>query len=166
MDGSLPTGLIPPVKVALARAVEKIPRPGALPGGAWYEPKWDGYRAVISRDGDETSIWSRQGKNLTRYFPDLIKAAAEQLPPGGLGPLIVSQLKQSREEQPINRAVGLLHDALSKGADPRLVRKLAKQLRCLAAVYQDQVPSPPRRRTSRRSGKSNRPIPGTTCPEP
>ncbi|MGM0931144.1 MAG: hypothetical protein ACQEXN_15765 [Actinomycetota bacterium] len=64
MNSRLPPGLRPPVKVALARAVEKMPHPRALPGGAWYEPKWDGYRALVSRDGDETSIWSRQGKNL------------------------------------------------------------------------------------------------------
>ena len=81
MSSRLPPGLRPPVKVALARAVEKMPRPNALPGGALYEPKWDGYRAVICRDGDEASIWSRQGKDLVRYFPDLI-AAAGQLPPG------------------------------------------------------------------------------------
>ncbi|UNK47840.1 ATP-dependent DNA ligase [Arthrobacter sulfonylureivorans] len=84
MNSRLPEGLRPPVKVALARAVEKVPSPSALPGGAWYEPKWDGYRAVISRDGEETSLWSRQGKNLSKYFPDLIKAAADQLPPGCL----------------------------------------------------------------------------------
>jgi ATP-dependent DNA ligase len=84
VDAGLPVNLRPPVVVALAHAVEKIPDPGALPGGAWYEPKWDGYRAVIARDGDETSIWSRQGKNLSRYFPDLINAAAELLPPGCL----------------------------------------------------------------------------------
>ncbi|MEV7649056.1 ATP-dependent DNA ligase [Arthrobacter sp. NPDC089319] len=81
MDAGLPAGLSLPVKVALARTVEKLPGPGALPGGAWYEPKWDGYRAVISRAGDETSLWSRQGKNLSRYFPDLVEAAGEQLPP-------------------------------------------------------------------------------------
>jgi ATP-dependent DNA ligase len=84
MNSRLPAGLRPPVKVALARAVEKIPHSDALPGGAWFEPKWDGYRALIARDGDDTSIWSRQGKDLSRYFPDLIAAAARQLPPGCL----------------------------------------------------------------------------------
>src|SRR6185312_10235288 len=39
LDARLPVGLSPPVEVALARAVERMPRPGALPGGAWYEPK-------------------------------------------------------------------------------------------------------------------------------
>ncbi|WP_240793178.1 ATP-dependent DNA ligase [Arthrobacter crystallopoietes] len=84
METRLPPGLHPPVKVALARAVEKMPRPDALPGGLLFEPKWDGYRAVLVRDRDGTSLWSRQGKNLSRYFPDLIAAAAVQLPPGCL----------------------------------------------------------------------------------
>ncbi|EMY35004.1 ATP dependent DNA ligase [Arthrobacter crystallopoietes BAB-32] len=82
MSSGLPHGLRPPVKVALARAVEKIPRLNALPGGSVYEPKWDGYRAVLSREGEEASIWSRQGKDLSRYFPDLVAAAAEQVPSG------------------------------------------------------------------------------------
>lgn len=81
MGDRIPPELRPPVQVALARAVEKIPRPNALRGGAVYEPKWDGYRSVIYRDGEATSIWSRQGKDLSRYFPDLIEAA-EQVPPG------------------------------------------------------------------------------------
>ena len=82
MASRLPPGLRPPVKVALARAVEKIPRPNALPGGALYEPKWDGWRVNLFRDGDETLMLSRQGKDLSRYFPDVIAAAAAQVPPG------------------------------------------------------------------------------------
>ena len=75
----LPAGLRPPA-VALARLVASIPQPAALPGGCMYEPKWDGFRLVIVREADVT-LWSRQGKNLTRHFPD-IAAAAEQLPEG------------------------------------------------------------------------------------
>jgi ATP-dependent DNA ligase len=44
-----------------------------------YEPKWDGFRLVIVRDPDVT-LWSHQGKDLTRHFPDLAAAAGEQLP--------------------------------------------------------------------------------------
>ena len=61
----LPAGLAPPVKVALARAVTKMPR--ALPGKLIYEPKWDGYRAIGIRDNSGASLWSRQGKDLTGY---------------------------------------------------------------------------------------------------
>jgi ATP-dependent DNA ligase len=77
-------GNLAALKVVLAEAVERMPRPDALPGGLLFEPKWAGYRAVLARDGKETSLWSRQGKNLTRYFPDLIAAASVQLPPGCL----------------------------------------------------------------------------------
>ncbi|AXH37518.1 ATP-dependent DNA ligase (plasmid) [Humibacter sp. BT305] len=76
----LPAGLCPP-EVALARLANTISRPGALPGGSLYEPEWDGFRLVVVRDADVT-LWSRQGKDLTRHFPDLAAAAREQLPEG------------------------------------------------------------------------------------
>lgn len=78
----LPPGLVPPVKVALARAVTKVPRAGALPGPLLYERKWDGYRAVGIRDDSGATLWSRQGKELTRYFPELCSAVASAVPPG------------------------------------------------------------------------------------
>ncbi|MFE4835305.1 hypothetical protein ACFRAU_11575 [Arthrobacter sp. NPDC056691] len=76
----LPAGLAPPVKVALARAVTKMPR--ALPGTLLYEPKWDGYRCTVVRENDWPTLWSRQGKELTKYFPDLIKVLEAAVPPG------------------------------------------------------------------------------------
>ncbi|PFG44879.1 ATP dependent DNA ligase-like protein [Georgenia soli] len=82
MSSTLPEGLRGPVDLALARAVEKLPAPGTLPGGLIAEPKWDGYRASVVRDGDSTVLWSRQRKDLTRYFPDLYAAAATAVPPG------------------------------------------------------------------------------------
>lgn len=63
----LPAGLAPPVKVALARAVTKMPRADAVPGKLIYEPKWDGYRAIGIRDDNGATLWSRQGKDLTGY---------------------------------------------------------------------------------------------------
>lgn len=58
-------------------------RVGELPDGIdWiYEPKWDGFRALIFRDGDEILLQSREEKSLNRYFPDLIGALLAQLPP-------------------------------------------------------------------------------------
>ena len=76
----LPAGLRPPLSVALARPVETVPAADALPGGARYEPKWDGFRLLLVVD-DDVTLWSRQGKNLTRAFPELV-AAATQLPNG------------------------------------------------------------------------------------
>lgn len=81
MDG-LPDGMRPPLSLALAKAVDRIPAAGALPGGCVYEPKWDGFRMAVLVGNGEVSLWSRQGKNLPRYFPDLVAAAAEQIPPG------------------------------------------------------------------------------------
>ncbi|AMG85044.1 ATP-dependent DNA ligase [Microbacterium sp. PAMC 28756] len=76
----MPAGLRPPLGVALARPVETVPAADALPGGARYEPKWDGFRLLLVVD-DDITLWSRQGKNLTRAFPELVAAAA-QLPNG------------------------------------------------------------------------------------
>lgn len=47
-----------------------------------YEPKWDGFRAALVVDEHGATLWSRQGKDLTRYFPELVAAAGEQIPPG------------------------------------------------------------------------------------
>lgn len=70
--------------VALARATAAIPLPEAMPGGARYEPKWDGFRMVLDRRGDGVRLWSRQGKDLARAFPDLAAAAEDQIPDGFL----------------------------------------------------------------------------------
>lgn len=78
----LPAGLAPPVKVALARAVARMPRAGALPGNLVFEPKWDGYRCIGIRDDNGATLWSRQGKELTRYFPELVAAMWATVPSG------------------------------------------------------------------------------------
>ena len=70
-----------PVTPMLAKAAKKIPAPGAVEGGYLYEPKWDGFRGIILRDGDEIEIASRGKKPLTRYFPELLTALKDQLPP-------------------------------------------------------------------------------------
>ncbi|MFM9376895.1 ATP-dependent DNA ligase [Gordonia sp. VNK21] len=70
----------PPVAPMLAKAVTAVPdQPADTP--LWsYEPKWDGFRALIFRDGDEVVIGSRSGKDLARYFPELVDAARAGLP--------------------------------------------------------------------------------------
>ncbi|PRH79155.1 hypothetical protein C6N75_11135, partial [Streptomyces solincola] len=67
--------VMPPVKPMLAKSVKTIPP------GMQYEAKWDGFRALVHRDGDELVIGSRTGKPLTRYFPELVAALLEKLPP-------------------------------------------------------------------------------------
>src|ERR1700749_4112887 len=58
-------------------------RVGELPeGDTWIlEPKWDGFRTLVFRDGDELLIQSRDEKPLDRYFPELVEALKAQLPP-------------------------------------------------------------------------------------
>ena len=57
-------------------------RVGELPAGeGWiFEPKWDGFRALVFRDGDEVFIQSRDEKPLDRYYPELIEPLKAQLP--------------------------------------------------------------------------------------
>ncbi|AXC11824.1 ATP-dependent DNA ligase [Acidisarcina polymorpha] len=66
----------PPILPMLAKRIDQIPS-----GDAWiFEPKWDGFRALIFRDGDEVLIQSRDGKSLNRYFPELLAPIRSQLP--------------------------------------------------------------------------------------
>ena len=67
--------VMPPVAPMLAKAVPRIPD-GALS----FEPKWDGFRSIIFRDGDEVEIGSRNEKPMTRYFPELVEAIKASLP--------------------------------------------------------------------------------------
>jgi len=67
----------PPISPMLARAAAAIPH-----GAGWlYEPKWDGFRAIVFRDGDRVHIGSRNQLALERYFPELIDPLREALPP-------------------------------------------------------------------------------------
>src|SRR3954466_15088940 len=66
----------PPALRMLAKRVSELPS-----GNGWiFEPKWDGFRALVFRDGDEILIQSRDEKSLNRYFPKLIVTLGEQLP--------------------------------------------------------------------------------------
>jgi ATP-dependent DNA ligase len=71
---------MPPVAPMLAKSVKQLPAPDAAPGGMLYEPKWDGFRCIIFRDGDEIELGSRNERPLTRYFPELVEAAKTHLP--------------------------------------------------------------------------------------
>ncbi|MBV9660841.1 MAG: ATP-dependent DNA ligase [Acidimicrobiales bacterium] len=66
---------MPPVAPMLAKAAP------ALPVGSYlYEPKWDGFRCIVFRDGDEVELGSRNGKPLTRYFPEVLQAIRAEMP--------------------------------------------------------------------------------------
>ena len=66
---------MPPVKPMLAKSVPDVPA-----GEYLYEPKWDGFRCIVFRDGDEVELGSRNEKPLTRYFPEVVAAVRQHLP--------------------------------------------------------------------------------------
>jgi ATP-dependent DNA ligase len=66
----------PPIEPMLAKSAAAVPV-----GDYLYEPKWDGFRCLVFRDGEEIELGSRGGKSLTRYFPELVASLAEALPP-------------------------------------------------------------------------------------
>lgn len=66
---------MPPLRPMLARPAS------AIPPGMQYEAKWDGFRAVVFRDGDTVELGSRTTKPLTRYFPEVVRTLLAQLPP-------------------------------------------------------------------------------------
>ena len=72
--------LVPPLEPMLAKPVSRLPDPDDLPGGVAYEPKWDGFRALVFRDGDDVGIWGRGGKDLAYAFPEVVDAARAGLP--------------------------------------------------------------------------------------
>ncbi|MEO6884986.1 MAG: ATP-dependent DNA ligase [Jatrophihabitantaceae bacterium] len=67
--------VLPPLKPMLAKSVP------AIPDSMSYEPKWDGFRSIVFRDGDDVEIGSRNEKPMTRYFPELVAAFRAELPP-------------------------------------------------------------------------------------
>ena len=67
--------VMPPVAPMLAKSVAKIPG-----GSMSYEPKWDGFRSIIFRDGAEVEIGSRNERPMTRYFPEIVAAVLESFP--------------------------------------------------------------------------------------
>ena len=65
---------MPPVAPMLAKPV------AGIPAGRYYEPKWDGFRSIVFRDGDEVEIGSRNTRPMARYFPDVVAAVKANLP--------------------------------------------------------------------------------------
>jgi ATP-dependent DNA ligase len=67
--------VMPPVAPMLAKPVAQLPE-----GRYSFEPKWDGFRTIVFRDGDQIELGSRNERPLTRYFPEVVAAAAAHLP--------------------------------------------------------------------------------------
>ena len=106
---------MPPVAPMLAKAVDHLPEAD----GMVYEPKWDGFRCIVFRDGDEVELGSRNERPLTRYFPELIDPLRAALPARAVvdGEIVIAA------------AHGLDFDALQQRIHPAdsRVRKLSTE---------------------------------------
>ena len=100
--------LTPPIEPMLAKVADELP----LGEGYLFEPKWDGFRAIVFRKGNEVVIQSRDLRPLDRYFPELAKALGEILPRGSVidGEIVVATAR------------GLDFDALQQRLHPAASR--------------------------------------------
>ena len=123
-----PTALISPM---LAKAVDAVPEPDSVEGGLSYEPKWDGFRAIVYFDGEHAEIGSRGSKMLTRYFPELTDAFARLLP----SPCVLDGEIVVRSGQP--GAERLDWEALSQRIHPAAsrIRKLAEETPAMFVAF-------------------------------
>lgn len=81
--------VMPPLAPMLAKSAQAVPRTED-----WlFEPKWDGFRALIFRDGDDVEIASRSTKSLTRYFPEVVESIRQNTPPRCVldGEIVIAQ---------------------------------------------------------------------------
>jgi ATP-dependent DNA ligase len=108
--------VMPPVAPMLAKSVKEIPR-----GSLSFEPKWDGFRSIVFRDGLEVELGSRNERPLTRYFPELVEAATEILPERCVldGEIVIPDAQRRRLD--FEALLQRIHPADSR------VRLLAKQ---------------------------------------
>jgi ATP-dependent DNA ligase len=99
---------MPPVAPMLAKPAADIP------AGQLYEPKWDGFRSIIFRDGDEVEIGSRNGRPMTRYFPDVVAAVLANFPPRAVidGEIIIAD--QERNTLDFEALQQRIHPAASR----------------------------------------------------
>jgi len=108
--------IAPPIEPMLAKLAEELPEGGAF----LYEPKWDGFRAIVFRGGSDVFIQSRDLRPLDRYFPELHQLFLDRLPPGCVldGEIVIAGRK------------GLDFDALQLRLHPAASRvaKLAKEM--------------------------------------
>jgi ATP-dependent DNA ligase len=148
---SLP--LSPPVKPQLAKSSRALPE-----GEGWcYEPKWDGFRTIVFRDGDEVHLQSRNGRPMNRYFPEVVEQALA-LPSERFvldGEMVVtvdgiqefdllsqrihpaaSRVERLRKETP---AALVAFDLLAEGGETLLELPYAERRERLAAIVRDPV---------------------------
>ncbi len=100
--------VMPPVAPMLAKPAADIP------AGQLYEPKWDGFRSIIFRDGDEVEIGSRKERPMTRYFPEVVAAVLANFPPRAVidGEIVIAD--QERNTLDFEALQQRIHPAASR----------------------------------------------------
>jgi ATP-dependent DNA ligase len=145
--------LKPPIKPQLARSARELPA-----GDGWrYEPKWDGFRTIVFRDGDDVHLQSRNGKPMNRYFPevipDILALPGEQLVLDGELVIVVDGIQEfdllSQRIHPAKSRVDMLaektpaafvaFDLLAEGREKLLALPYAERRSRLEAVVRDPV---------------------------
>ena len=178
---------MPPVQPMLAKSVKGIPDPAKFDGGLSFEPKWDGFRCIVFKDGDEVELTSRNTKPLTRYFPEVVAAIREQLPERcvldgelfvAIGPRLEFEVLQERihpAESRINMlaektpASFVAFDVLAFGDESLRRPALLGAARAAGGgarrAHRSDVPHPhdDRRRRGRRAGSRSSRAPGSTA---
>ncbi len=138
----------------LAKRVDALP-----PGDAWiFEPKWDGFRALVFRDGDELFIQSRDGKPLDRYFPELADHLKAQLPARCVldGEIVIArdgaldfaalQLRLHPAASRVNRLAAempasiVFFDLLGEGGIDLMSRPFSERRTCLESMLSGATP--------------------------
>ena len=114
---------LPALAAMEARSVDAIPR-----GKEWqYEPKWDGFRCLLSREGDQVDLRSKSGEDLARYFPEIVAAALKLRADRFTldGEIVVPQAKGFSFDALLQR----IHPAASR------VKKLSQETPALYLVF-------------------------------
>jgi ATP-dependent DNA ligase len=124
--------VMPPVAPMLAKPVPELPE------GPWsFEPKWDGFRTIVFRDGDQVELGSRRERPLTRYFPEVTEAVRANLPTRCVVDAEIVVPDQAGRRLAFDALLLRIHPAASR------VRLLAEQtparLICFDLLALDQV---------------------------
>ena len=161
--------VMPPVAPMLAKAVPAIPA-----GDYVFEPKWDGFRSIVFRDGDEVEIGTRNERPMTRYFPELVDAVRAELPQRCVidGEIVLPDFAAGRLDfealqlrlHPAASRVRLLaaqtpahfvaFDLLALGDDDYTERPFAERRAALEAALADAPARPSTSRRPRRTARS------------
>ena len=124
---------MPTIAPMLAKAVSEVPAHDDTEGSpTWgYEPKWDGFRAIVHVDGSSVEIESRGSKPLTRYFPELVEAFARLLPAGCVldGEIVLRRGEPGDERLDWEALSARIHPAESR------VKKLAEETPALFVAF-------------------------------